>query len=176
MMRKTALFILWLVVWLLLSWPPDIVDLVTGVVVAVVVSLVTLDIFSAVSDTGKKAADKKIDLPGIPVKCLWFLVYVFVFMWECLRANIDVAYRVLHPDLPIRPGTIRVKVSLRSDVGLTFLANSVTLTPGTTSVDVDKDRGYLYVHWLYVKEGYDITSEKLPVVDKFEKILKRIFE
>ena len=176
MIRNIILFTLWLIVWLLLSWPPDLVDLFSGAVVSVIVSLVTLDIFSAISDTGKKAKKKKTDLLGMPMKLLWFLVYVFVFLLECLKANIDVAYRVLHPNLPIRPGTIRVKTSLKSDTGLTFLANSVTLTPGTTSVDVDKDRGYLYVHWLYVKDGYDVTSETLPVVDKFEKILKRIFE
>ena len=95
-----------------------------------------------------------------------------VFIWECFKANIDVAYRVLHPKLPIRPGTVKVKVSLKSDIGLTFLANSVTLTPGTTTVDIDKPNGYLYVHCLSVKDG----AVRLPVVSRFENILKRIFE
>jgi multicomponent Na+:H+ antiporter subunit E len=87
-----------------------------------------------------------------------------------------VAYRVLHPDLPIKPGTIRVKTSLKSDAGLTFLANSVTLTPGTTSVDIDRDKGLIYIHMLYISDSYDKDSMKLKVVDKFEKILRRIFE
>lgn len=102
----------------------------------------------------------------------WFACYLFVFVWECLKANIDVAYRVIHPDLPIRPGTIKVKVSLTSDIGLTFLANSITLTPGTTTVDVDKERGFLYIHMLYVKE--DRSGPK--IVGKFENILKRILK
>ena len=111
-----------------------------------------------------------------PMRYLWFIYYAVVFLWECVKANIDVAYRVLHPDLPIRPGTVKIKTGLTSDIALTFLATSVTLTPGTTTVDIDKDRGYIYVHWLYVKEGYDRSSMKLAVVGKFENILKRIFE
>ena len=111
-----------------------------------------------------------------PARCLWFVYYIAVFLWECVKANIDVAYRVVHPDLPISPGTIRVKTGLKSDVGLTFLANSITLTPGTTTVDIDKYRGYIYVHWLCVRKDYDRTSEKLAVVGKFERILKKVFE
>ena len=110
------------------------------------------------------------------LRIAWFLYYIPVFLWECLKANVDVAYRVLHPDLPIRPGTIAVKVGLRSDIGLTLLANSITLTPGTTTVDLDKEKGVLYVHWIYVKDGYGEGGKKLPVVEKFENILKRVFE
>ena len=82
----------------------------------------------------------------------------------------------MHPDLPIRPGTVAVKVNLRSDIGLTFLANSITLTPGTTTVDIDKEKGILYIHWIYVKEDYGRDNRRLPVVERFEKILKRVFE
>jgi multicomponent Na+:H+ antiporter subunit E len=98
------------------------------------------------------------------------------FLWECVKANLDVAFRVLHPDLPIRPATLKVKTSLTSDTGLTFLANSITLTPGTTTVDIDKDKGYIYVHILYVKDVKDRSKTRLAVVEKFENILKRVFE
>lgn len=111
-----------------------------------------------------------------PVCCLWFFYYILVFVWECVKANIDVAYRVVHPALPIRPGTVKVRTSLRSDIGLTFLANSVTLTPGTTSIDIDKDNGILYVHRLYIADDGKDASAGLAVVEKFEKILKKIFE
>lgn len=103
----------------------------------------------------------------------WFICYVMIFLWECLKANIDVAYRVIHPGLPIRPGTIKIKTALKSDAGLTFLANSLTLTPGNTTVDVDKDAGVLYVHRLYIK---DEDSESIPAANRFESILKRIFK
>lgn len=85
----------------------------------------------------------------------------------------DVAFRVLHPDLPIRPGTVRIKTSLRSDIGLTFLANSLTLTPGNTTIDVDKAAGILYVHRLCIRGD---AMESIPVAVKFEKILKKVFD
>ncbi|MFA5085679.1 MAG: Na+/H+ antiporter subunit E, partial [Candidatus Omnitrophota bacterium] len=69
-----------------------------------------------------------------PLRYLWLVYYVVIFLWECLKANIDVAFRVIHPYLPIRPGTVKIKTSLRSDIGLTFLANSLTLTPGNTTI------------------------------------------
>jgi len=75
--------------------------------------------------------------------------------------------------VPIRPGTIKIKTALRSDAGLTFLANSLTLTPGNTTIDVDRDAGVLYVHRLCLKDKH---SGSIPVAVKFEKILKRIFD
>jgi multicomponent Na+:H+ antiporter subunit E len=154
---------LWLFVWLLLSWPPERIDIVLGVPVAIFVFVMTKDLL-----VRKPAPFRH------PARYLWFIVYILLFIWECLKANIDVAYRVIHPDLPIRPGTIKVKTSLKSDAGLTFLANSITLTPGTTTVDIDRENGYIYIHWLYVKEGYDASSMRLAVVEKFERILQRI--
>lgn len=167
MIFSAMLFMLWFLVWLLLSWPPDLKDIISGIFVSLFVTFMTIDVMGH--------GDKKLRSAGGLIKQLarigWFIYYIFVFLWECLKANIDVAYRVVHPDLPIRPGTIKVKVSLTSDIGLTFLANSVTLTPGTTTVDVDKESGYLYVHMLYI----ETDQPELRVVAKFEKILKRIF-
>ncbi len=165
MISKIFIFLIWLAVWLLLSWPPNLQNLIAGAAVSLFVSFMTIDILTG----GRRAARN-------PARYLWFFYYILIFTWECLKANIDVAYRVLHPDLPIRPGTIKVKTALTSDTALTFLASSITLTPGTTTVDIDKDRGYIYIHWLYVKEGYDRSSMKLAIVERFERILKRIFE
>ncbi|MCM8805064.1 MAG: Na+/H+ antiporter subunit E, partial [Candidatus Omnitrophica bacterium] len=61
-----------------------------------------------------------------------------------------------------------------SKSGLTLLANSITLTPGTMSVEIDPN-GYLYIHWIYVKTD-DIEKATEMIVRKFEKILERIFE
>ena len=101
--------------------------------------------------------------------------YVPVFLWEMLKANIDVAYRVVHPRLPINPGIVKVRTSLQSDIAITLLANSITLTPGTMSVDVDKDSALLYVHWIDVRSP-DMESATLIIVDRFERILRKIFE
>jgi multicomponent Na+:H+ antiporter subunit E len=86
-----------------------------------------------------------------------------------------VAYRVIHPDLLINPGIVKVKTSLQSDIGLTLLANSITLTPGTLSVDIDKDNSVLYIHWIDV-QSRDIEEATRTIVERFERILRNIFE
>jgi multicomponent Na+:H+ antiporter subunit E len=112
---------------------------------------------------------------GHITRYLWFLYYIPVFLWECLRANIDVALRVMNPALPINPGIVKVKTSLKSETGLTFLANSITLTPGTLCVDIDVEKGILYIHWIDVK-SQDMDRATKEIAGKFENILKKIFE
>lgn len=58
---------------------------------------------------------------------------------------------------------------------MTFLANSITLTPGTMSVDLDTDRAVLYVHWIDVRSR-DIDTITDLIVARFEKILRQVFE
>ncbi|MBU1852517.1 MAG: Na+/H+ antiporter subunit E [Candidatus Omnitrophica bacterium] len=164
MKSKIVLFILANFIWILLNWIPDSQHLLIGLLVSLVVVCLTGDLFV-----------KRVHLFNHPVRYLWFLYYIPVFIWECFKANIDVAYRVIHPDLPIHPGIVKVKTALRSDTAITFLANSITLTPGTLSVDVDKENGFLYVHWIEVKNKNVDKATEL-IVARFESILKRIFE
>ena len=164
MKSRINAFSLGLVAWILLSWSLDWQHVIVGVFVAAFVSYMTGDFFV-----------RRPHLLKHPSRYFWFIYYVPIFLWECIKANIDVAYRVMHPNLPIDPGIVKVKTSLKSEIGLTFLANSITLTPGTLTVDVDKEKGYLYVHWIAV-EHKDIERASKVIVEKFESILKRIFE
>jgi multicomponent Na+:H+ antiporter subunit E len=108
-----------------------------------------------------------------PHRYFWFLVYLAVFLWECVKANIDVAYRVLHPAMPIRPGIVKVKTTLKSDMAKMLLANSITMTPGTISVDIIDD--CLYIHWIYISsEDPEVYTE--IITGSFEKYIKRIIE
>lgn len=165
MKSRIVLFILAFLVWSLLNWVPDWQHIIVGIFVAAFIAFMTGDFF--------------IQRPHVlkhPLRYWHFIVfYIPVFLWECLKANIDVAYRVLHPKLPINPGIVKVKTSLRSDTALTFLANSITLTPGTLSVDIDSDNGILYVHWIDVKTKDTDAATKI-IVRRFEKILKKIFD
>jgi multicomponent Na+:H+ antiporter subunit E len=77
--------------------------------------------------------------------------------------------------LPIRPGIVKVRTTLKSDTALTFLANSITLTPGTFCVDIKPEDGILYIHWINV-ESEDTEKATQLIVNKFEGVLKRIFE
>jgi multicomponent Na+:H+ antiporter subunit E len=76
--------------------------------------------------------------------------------------------------MPIHPGIVKIKTSLKSDSAITALANSITLTPGTLTVDVTDD-GYLYVHWINVKATDTDEASKL-IAQKFEYFIERIFE
>ncbi len=165
MAKKIVLFIISYIVWCLLNWLPDWQHLLVGVFVAWFVAFMVGDLF--------------VNRPGIlfhPQRYVYFVFgYLPLFIWEVLKANIDVAYRVLHPLLPIKPGIVKVKSALKSDTALTFLANSITLTPGTMSVDIDRDNGVLYIHWINVQEK-DVAKATQVIVERFEKILKKIFD
>ncbi|MBU1523142.1 MAG: Na+/H+ antiporter subunit E [Candidatus Omnitrophica bacterium] len=162
---KIILFLAAFLVWSVLSWVPDFQHLIVGVFVAALVAFLTGDLFVSRPYILKR-----------PRRYWYFIAhYLPVFLWEMIKANIDVAYRVLHPDLPINPGIVRVKTSLKSDTALTFLANSITLTPGTMSVDIDKDKGVLYIHWINVRTKDTQGATKI-IVQRFEKILKKIFD
>ncbi|WP_255196762.1 Na+/H+ antiporter subunit E [Halorarius litoreus] len=76
----------------------------------------------------------------------WAVRYVAVFMYELLTANVDVAYRVLRPSMPIDPDIIAVPLRVESDAAVTTIANSITLTPGTLTMDHDSETNTLYVH------------------------------
>lgn len=164
MKTRIIFFILILIIWILLNLPVDKQNLIVGVIVSFLATLFVGDFFT-------HRPHKLLH----PLRYFWFLVYIPLFFWECLKANIDVALRVIHPRRPIKPGIVKVKTSLHSDTALTFLANSITLTPGTLTVDVDKENGYLYIHWINVK-SQDIETATRLIVERFEKILKRIFE
>ena len=164
MKSRIVLFIIGFGVWMLLTWPPDIQHAIVGLAVAAFVAFLTGDLFT-----------KRPHHFGQITRYLWFCYYVPLFLWECLKANIDVALRVTDPHLPIRPGIVKVKTSLKSDTGLTFLANSITLTPGTLCVDIDPVEGALYIHWIDVR-SQDINKATQLIVNKFESVLKRIFE
>ncbi len=164
MSSKLILFILAFIVWILLTFSLDIQHLIVGVFVSLFVSFMSGDLFT-----------KRPHVFKHPQRYFWFLLYIPLFIWECFKANLDVALRVIRPSLPINPGIIKVNTSLRSETGLTFLANSITLTPGTLTVDIDKEKGVLYVHWIDVKTK-DREEATQRIVKRFEKILKRIFE
>lgn len=98
-----------------------------------------------------------------PVRWVLFLGYLIgPFFVALAKANIDVAYRVITGK--INPGIVRISPGLQTDLGITMLANSITLTPGTLSVDIDEETNDLYVHWINVDRK---ALEKSPVECRF---------
>ncbi len=109
-----------------------------------------------------------------PVRIFWALVYVPVFFYYVIMANFDVVYRALHPKMPIKPGIVKIKTVLKTESGITALANSITLTPGTLTVDLTDD-GFLYIHWINVKSD-DVEQATKLIAQRFEWFLLKIFE
>lgn len=148
--------------WLLFTFNLALPNLIVGAIVAIITVMMLGKYF--VNNTSKLLD---------PKRYFWFVVYVFIFAWECLKANLDVAYRVLHPDLPIKPGIVKVKTNLKTDLARTTLANSITMTPGTITVDIIQD--YVYVHWIYVKST-DPDKYAEQISGRFERYISKIFE
>lgn len=78
-----------------------------------------------------------------------FLIY---FIYEVIVANLQVAYEVMTPNLHVRPGIVKIPLDVTTDLEISLLANLITLTPGTLSLDVSDDRKVLYVHSMYVHD------------------------
>ncbi|MCS7151434.1 MAG: Na+/H+ antiporter subunit E [Endomicrobia bacterium] len=160
--RKIFLTLLIFVIWIILSGV-ELYNILVGIFCSILIVL----LFGDINIQNQWTVNK-------PQRYLWFIYYFIVFLYEVIKANLDVAYRIILPNMPIKPGIVRVKTKLKSDAGLTLLANSITLTPGTLSVDIDKDNGYIYVHWIYVRDiNIEETTKKISW--KFEKILLKIF-
>ena len=162
MMNRLVYFVLMLGAWLLLTCSFDSQNIIAGVVVSILVTVLLGRLFF-----------DNIRAIFNPRRIFWFLYYIPFFVWQVFMSNLDVAYRVLHRDMPIRPGIVKVKTTMKSDLGLTFLANSITLTPGTLTVDIIGSD--LYIHWIYIHTD-DPERQTEMIVSRFENILKKVFE
>lgn len=97
--------------------------------------------------------------------------FVFFFLWELLKANLQVAYDVVTPTFYMNPGIVRVPLEAETNLEITLLANLITLTPGTLSLDVSDDRKVLYVHAMYLKDKQAFIDD---IKNGFEKRLLEI--
>jgi multicomponent Na+:H+ antiporter subunit E len=148
--------------WLLLTWSLEAGNVIAGLIVAAGSAVLFGRYFPH--------PVRNVVNPG---QIFWAAVYLPYFIAYCVKANLDVTYRVLHRDLPIRPGIVKVKTTLQSDMAKAFLANSITLTPGTLTVDIVGDE--MYIHWINV-QGEGVEEHTRAIVQDFEKFVKRIFE
>jgi len=153
-----SLFVLWILLTSTLAWE----ELTTGLIFSAVIAIFGYSYFT-------KKGLSEITLK----KVFYFLLYIPVVFWEMIKANFDVAYRVVHPKMPIRPGIIQIKTSLKPDIAKLILGNSITLTPGTLTIEIVKDN--LLIHWINVKTE-DVDKATDMIGKRFEKYLKEIFK
>ncbi len=160
-MKKGILFFIsLLIVWIFLAGTSQ-QEIIIGIIVSL---LLTIIFFS------KGTIFSEFNLN--PKAIFYFIIYIFVFLWELVKSSFDVASRVVQPTIPINPGIVKVKTKLKSRLGRIILANSITLTPGTLTVETNGED--YYIHWIDVTSD-DIDGATKQIVSKFEKYLEVIF-
>lgn len=128
------IFFLMLAFWLIVSNSLHWQHLFTGVIISFLTTLLWNEITA-----GEKGKTK------ITVRQVFLFIRYFLYLiWEIIKANFVVACIVLNPKLPISPGVITMKINLKKDLTRVLFANSITLTPGTVTVELEGDR--LVVH------------------------------
>lgn len=100
------------------------------------------------------------------------VLYLGYFLLELVKSNLALAAVVLSPRMPLDPGIVKVRTTLKSRMGRYLLAHSITLTPGTLTVELDGE--WLYVHW--VRMGATDTDEATRrIVTGFERYLEVMY-
>ncbi len=162
MSRFLFTFIVLFLIWLGFTTSLATAELITGAVLSLIIASFSYKTFT-VEGLGFFS----------PRRVVLIIKYLFVFMIALIKANIDVAKRVISPKLPINPGIVEYKTQLTNPTAVTILANSITLTPGTLTVDVIDNS--LFIHWIDVttKDPEGIVRE---IGENFEKILKEFFK
>jgi len=143
--------------WCALVFPVTLEKNIVGIIVSFTISA-GLYIF---------VKDKKVFNIGRILNFIWF---VLIFTYELIKANFIMAKLVLTPSLPISPKIIKVKTTIKSNTGRAFLANAITLTPGTLSVDLKEDD--IFIH---IVEGIKVSNGE-DIIKPFEKVIKGAFD
>jgi multicomponent Na+:H+ antiporter subunit E len=97
--------------------------------------------------------------------------FVCFFLYELIKANLQVAIDVITPPFYMTPGIVQVPLEAKTDAEITLLANLISLTPGTLSLDVSDDKKVLYVHAMYISNEDEFVAS---IKNGFEKRLLNI--
>jgi multicomponent Na+:H+ antiporter subunit E len=148
-------------IWLILNASLDAQVVLAGIVVALLLTL-------GFARFSRAFADIRLT----PRAIFSYLVYFAVFLQELVRANLNVVRLVFSPRIDIHPGIVEIKTRLASPTGRLVLANSITLTPGTLTVDIQGDS--LFIHWINVTDQ-DPEAATRRIAAKFERYLEVIY-
>ncbi len=161
MRQKAEIFAFLLLFWILLNG--SIAPVVLGVGALVALAIMQFSRGGMTFLTGFRYTPEAIRAT---------LLYLLVFFKELMKANLRLAKIVLSPSLPINPGFVKVRTKLKSPMGRLLLANSITLTPGTLTVEMEGE--WLYVHWVTM-DANDIDGATDEIVAGFERYLEVMY-
>lgn len=145
------------VVWLLLNNSASPGQMVLAAFFAIAIPLLV---------NGMRDEHPKIIRPWLAFR------YVLMVMKDILLANIEVAWWIVGPIKNLKPGFVAIPISIESELGITVLASTVSLTPGTVSMEISKDKCWLYVHSLHLEDEAELIH---LVKTRYEAPIKEIF-
>lgn len=161
-LRDTAvLFVTLMLFWLMLSGNLDTDVLIVGAVASLIIALLYRDGLSFFTE-----------FRFTPQAIVAGFRYYGYFLQELFKSNLKMAAIVLSPSLPITPGIVKVRTRLKSRMGRLMLANSITLTPGTLTVEMAGE--WLYIHCVTVG-ATDIEAATAEIVSGFESYLEVMY-
>lgn len=140
--------------WLILTSSLALANIFVGLLVSSAISILYIKLFKAEA--------------SIHFSPLWMLIYLYVLLKNLIKSNISIAKRILSPDMHLSPAIIAVETSLEEDWKRLLLANSITLTPGTLSLDIKENK--IFIHIIEYDEGID----KKSIIEEFEQVIAKI--
>lgn len=155
------LFVTLMLFWLMLSGRLDADILIVGSIISLAIALLYRNGLSFFTE-----------FRFTPAAILAGFRYYGYFFKELFKSNVKLAAIVLSPSLPVKPAIVKVRTKLKTRMGRLMLANSITLTPGTLSVELDGE--WLYVHWVRM-ETDDIEEATARIVSGFESYLEVMY-
>ena len=153
------------ILYLVFAGVVTLTDIVLGYIAALITAAITSELLI-------KEKEKLTQLRRLAYLIKYFLLYITIIEY---KAHSDVIKRIFHPKMPINPGIVRIPYHVKSDYAIVTIANSITNTPGTVTVDIDKEEKKLFVHWIDVK-GVEEEFCYKTISKKFEKYAKKIFD
>ena len=155
-MNRLLINILLAIAWIFLTGDLDFTNFLEGILIGFLILWIS-----------KYASESSVYINKVPK----IIGFIFYFIYELILANIKVAYDIITPKHRMKPSIIAVPLTVEKDFEITLLANLITLTPGTLSLDVSSDKKVLYIHSMYASDPEDFRKE---IKDGFEKKLLEI--
>ena len=147
-----------LVVWLLMNNTFSLGHILLGTILALGIPLLTEPL-----QTQQMSVKRPLKL----------IRYILVLKWDIVVANLAVAKLILGPTKSLQPGFVAYPLNLTGDLPITLLASTISLTPGTLSAEVSKDKKWLYIHALDLPSEQALIDE---IKQRYETPLKEIFQ
>ncbi len=153
-MRLLFWTVLLFALWMVLTYNVQIFNIVVGLAVSFSIALLYTKLFT----------HKSFEF----ISPVWFMVYLYVLLKNLILSNLQISKRILSKDMKLSPAIVAVKTNLESDWKKLLLANSITLTPGTLTLDIKDDM--LFIHVIEYHEG----SNKESIIKEFEDVISKI--